>query len=118
MTAVNLSRLADNRPIRVALINNRHPVGRGVAIETAFSQGPNGMIYATGSRTLGEGEMYTSQDSDIHQISNLQADGADLITLHLYSPPLLSMNVYSLVDQGVTQLFDPINEDFAGGTGI
>jgi cysteine dioxygenase len=91
---------------------------RGIATETVFAQAQNGMIYATGSRTLGEGATCASADQDIHQISNLQADAADLITLHIYSPPLLAMNAYSLVDAKISQFFDPINERFVGGAGI
>ncbi len=34
----------------------------------------------------------------MHQISNLQAGAADLVTLHIYSPPLVRMGTYSLTD--------------------
>lgn len=34
MTAVNLARLADDRPLHITLINTKHPVGRGVAYGT------------------------------------------------------------------------------------
>ena len=40
--------------------------------------------------------MIVNADDDIHQVSNLQADNADLITLHIYTPPLLRMGVYSI----------------------
>lgn len=90
----------------------------GVATETIFEQAPNGMIYATGSRLLQQGLITVTSDSDIHQISNLQSGGADLITLHVYSPPLLVMNSYSLVDAKVTRFLDPINERFSSGAGI
>src|SRR5439155_1043142 len=66
---------------------------RGVAVETVFAPAPNGMVYATGSRELRTGHICASSDEDIHQISNLQGGGADLITLHLYSPPLLRMDM-------------------------
>src|SRR5258708_4210402 len=54
----------------------------GVATETIFAPAPNGMIYATGSRQLAAGESCASQDADVHQMSNLQPEGADLVTLH------------------------------------
>lgn len=76
------------------------------------------MIFATDSRSLAAGETCASQDADIHQISNLQADEADLVPLHIYSPPLLAMNVYSLVEGGVSRFVDPINDEFVGGAGI
>ena len=41
------------------------------------------------------GAVAGSVDKDIHQVSNLQSDDADLITLHVYSPPLLVMGTYS-----------------------
>jgi cysteine dioxygenase len=90
----------------------------GIATETVFAQAPNGMIYATGSRLLRQGLITVTADSDMHQISNLQAGDADLITLHVYSPPLLVMNSYSLVDAKVTRFLDPINERFSSGAGI
>jgi cysteine dioxygenase len=90
----------------------------GVATETTFARAANGMIYASGSRQLGAGESCASQDADVHQISNLQPEGADLVTLHIYSPALYRMNMYSLVDAKVTQFFDPVNEEFFSGAGI
>ena len=43
------------------------------------------------TRKLPEGFICATQDQDIHQISNLQPGNADLVTLHIYSPPLLVM---------------------------
>jgi cysteine dioxygenase len=91
---------------------------RGLALETIFQRAANGMIYADYSRELGEGSITASQDADIHQISNLQPDSHDLVTLHIYSPPLLCMNTYSLLDATVAQFYDPINDDFRDGGGI
>src|SRR6478609_11090291 len=57
---------------------------RGVATETAFGRAPNGLVVATGSSDLAEGAICGSYDDDVHQVSNLQAGGADLVTLHIY----------------------------------
>jgi cysteine dioxygenase len=76
------------------------------------------MIYATESRQLSAGDSCASQDADVHQISNLQPEGTDLVTLHIYSPPLFRMNMYSLVEAKVVQFFDPVNEEFFSGAGI
>jgi cysteine dioxygenase len=73
-------------------------VVQGVATETTFARADNGMLYATGSRRLAAGASCASQDDDVHQMSNLQPDGLELITLHIYSPALVSMNMYSIVD--------------------
>ena len=35
----------------------------------------------------------------------------DLVTLHIYSPPLYRMNMYSLMDAKMQQFFDPVNEE-------
>lgn len=90
----------------------------GEATETRFDTAPNGMIYATASSTLCEGTTCYSEDAEIHQLSNLQANEADLVTLHLYSPPLLRMNAYSLHGADAREFFDPINDEFVAGAGI
>jgi cysteine dioxygenase len=90
----------------------------GVATETNFAAGPNGMVYALSSRHLPAGSTCASQDSDMHQMSNLQPEGTDLITLHIYSPALVYMNMYSIVAASVERFFDPINDEFVSGAGI
>ena len=85
---------------------------RGTATETLFDVAPNGMVRAVRSRELGPGSVCASQDSDMHQVSNLQAGDADLVTLHVYSPPLYQMNTYSLVsrDRGIEPMFIEFSE--------
>jgi cysteine dioxygenase len=91
---------------------------RGVATETVFARAPNGLIYPTGSRDLAEGHVCASADDDVHQMSNLQAGGVDLVTLHVYSPPLLRMEMFALDSPAVREWDDPINTPFAFGGGI
>jgi cysteine dioxygenase len=91
---------------------------RGVATETIFTRAPNGMIVADRSHDFMPGEICASADADIHQVSNLQAGGADLVTLHIYSPPLLRMDVYSLETNAISVWDDPINDCFVLGGGI
>lgn len=91
-------------------------VMQGTATETVFLKSPNGHVYPTGSRELSEGTTGLSENSDMHQISNLQGEG-DLITLHVYSPPLLVMGQYSLTTGAVSDFIDPVFE-FSEGTGI
>jgi cysteine dioxygenase len=91
---------------------------RGVATETQFARAPNGLIFATGSRDLPPGHVCASADDDIHQVSNLQAGRADLVTLHVYSPPLLRMDMFALDTPAVREWDDPINDPFALGGGI
>ncbi len=80
----------------------------GVAIESIFDIAPNGLIYPTSSRTLNTGEVIGSSDADVHQISNLQSDDRNLVTLHIYSPPLLHMDCYSLERNEVESFDDPV----------
>ena len=82
----------------------------GSLIETIFDHADNGMIYATESGSLDEGAVCGSQDNDIHQVSNLQSDNKRLVTMHVYSPPLMTMNVYSLTTGEVKKFFDPVHE--------
>jgi len=91
---------------------------RGVATETIFAKAPNGLIVPVRSRDLPQGHVCASADEDIHQVSNLQAGGADLVTLHVYSPPLLRMDMFSLDTPAVHEWDDPVNDPFALGGGI
>jgi cysteine dioxygenase len=89
---------------------------RGVATETFFEFSPNGHVKATFSRDLLPGSVCGSQDMDMHQVSNLQAGDADLVTLHVYTPPLLWMGTYSLTDQ--TRGQEPMFVEFMDAGGI
>src|SRR4051812_37058445 len=92
---------------------------RGVATETVFAKAPNRLVVAVGSRDLPLGHVCASADEDVHQVSNLQAGGADLVTLHVYSPPLVRMEVFSLDSPAVREWDDPVHDPFAlAGGGI
>ena len=81
---------------------------KGAATESFFDIGDNGLIFPVRSCVYREGQVIGSNDADIHQISNLQADDKDLITLHIYTPPLLSMDCYSLENNAVKTVTDPV----------
>ena len=80
---------------------------RGVSVETLFERRSGGHVYAVGSREHPPGTVIGSQDDEIHQISNLD-EHEDLITLHVYTPPLLRMGVYSLTDPIRREWYDPV----------
>jgi cysteine dioxygenase len=84
----------------------------GAALETVFDRSRAGMIYPVLSRLHEVGSVCATQDSDIHQVSNLADDGGDLVTLHFYSPPLLHMGTYSLFDTHVRPYHEPVYEEF------
>jgi cysteine dioxygenase len=76
-------------------------VVEGTATEVRFRrvEGTDLVRRDTLSR-LGSGTVCCAADADIHQVANHGGPGEDLITLHLYSPPL-RMNVYrELADSG------------------
>lgn len=66
--------------------------GRGT--EISFERTPSGLVCPTGRRSLEEGMVCAAEDDDIHQVANMQAKGQDLITLHVYSPPIRQMGTY------------------------
>jgi cysteine dioxygenase len=88
----------------------------GVLTETQFVFAPNGYIKATGSRDMKPGGIIGSFDDDIHQVSNLQAGRLDLVTLHVYSPPLTVMGTYSLMDDRRGE--EPMLLEFCEAAGI
>ena len=91
----------------------------GTALETVFERARNRMIFAVGSQEMKPGSICATQDDDIHQVSNLAADGGDLVTLHVYSPALLKMGTYSLFDTDVKAFVEPVYEDaLVDGGGI
>ena len=79
----------------------------GLATETTFEVTPSGQMKAVKSVDCETGFVCTTQDAEVHQVSNLQAAGSDLITLHIYSPPLRTMETYSLL--GEVKEYTPTN---------
>jgi len=71
---------------------------RGTLTQTLFEFAPNGHVKAVRSDDFGPGSTVGSLDTDMHQISNLQAGGADLVTMHVYTPPLVRMTTFSMMD--------------------
>ncbi len=89
----------------------------GVLSETVFERNSAGLIFPTRTTEMGVSSVCAAFDSDIHQVSNLQPAGQDLVTLHIYSPPLLVMGTYSLTDDRVGEFVPPVHE-FTHGAGI
>jgi cysteine dioxygenase len=93
-------------------------VMEGVATETRFERVPSGYIKAVSSQDCCEGAVVVSQDAETHQISNLEGEGQDLITLHLYSPPLNSMKTYSIESKRSSEYRPQNYEVMVDGSGI
>ena len=90
---------------------------RGTATETVFERSPSGLIKPACSKDYRQGDVSVSADNYIHQVSNLQAQGEDLVTLHVYSPPLLRMATYSLTEPTIGE-FRPMVLEHVLGSGI
>ena len=88
----------------------------GVATETVFEPTPSGQLKPMQSVDLHEGMICATQDADTHQVSNLQASGQDLVTLHIYSPPLIEMDKFSITG-GQVERYIPMM-GYADGGGI
>ena len=79
--------------------NGSHGVVRvheGLLSETTFSyEEERGLCYNTG-RECPAGSVTGADVPDIHQLGNPEASGRDLITVHVYAPPLGVLNTYKL----------------------
>ena len=89
---------------------------QGALTETLFEFAPNGHVKACFSRDFDTGSLLASADTDLHQVSNLQAGAADLVTLHVYSPRLLTMGTYTLYD--LTRGQEVWEQEFSEAAGI
>ena len=87
----------------------------GVATETVFEMMPCGLVKAVNSHDMLVSDVVVAQDAKIHQISNLQLPGHDLVTLHVYSPPLLRMDTYSLTEREVGEYRPMVLEQAGSG---
>ena len=88
----------------------------GIASETIYEMTPSGYIKPISTEDFGKG-VIGSEDSDTHQVSNLQEQSQDLVTLHCYSPPLKKMKTFS-IDSKFAQVYEPVNEWHMDGSGI
>lgn len=69
---------------------------RGVMWETLFEMNEGrGLIYKS-AREWTHGHVTGADVPDIHQLGNPDVSDRDLVTLHLYAPPLTSLNVYKV----------------------
>jgi cysteine dioxygenase len=66
----------------------------GVMWETIFGMGDERGLAYKYAREWTPGYTTGADVPDIHQLGNPDVSGEDLITLHLYAPPLTSLNVY------------------------
>lgn len=69
-------------------------VVHGTGTEVRFRLAASGAVCPVSSAEMRPGYICSADDDDIHQVANMQAPGEDLITLHIYSPPIQRMNTF------------------------
>jgi cysteine dioxygenase len=69
----------------------------GAGTEIRFTLTDSGLICPAQVNPMPPGYVCAAEDADIHQVANMQAPGVDLITLHIYSPPITKMHTYSFI---------------------
>jgi len=80
---------------------------QGTITATDFELVPSGYIKALRSAELPPHTVTGLESADIHQMSNLQLAGLNVATLHVYTYPQATINVYNLIDNKVTPMTFP-----------
>jgi len=73
-------------------------VVEGQGTEIRFVPTASGLIKPVASIEMNPGYVCAADDADIHQVCNMQAPGQDLVTLHIYSPPIRTMHTYAFTN--------------------
>lgn len=90
-------------------------VCEGVMWETMFElDGERRLRYQTASECRA-GELTGADVPDIHQLGNPEVSGRDLVTLHIYAPPLSVLNTYKI---GSAEVGHYSPDEFIHGAGI
>lgn len=81
----------------------------GTGMEIRFAWDAAKRLSAVSFQPLPVGTIAASIDSDLHVVANWAQPIADLVTLHIYSPPLTDMRIYK--DAGVLPVrFDQLQQ--------
>jgi len=73
-------------------------VVEGVGTEVRFERTPAGIVCPIRTTRMEPGYICAADDADIHTVINAQEPGADLITMHVYTPPLSRINTYKFAE--------------------
>lgn len=71
---------------------------QGSGTEIAYVPTEEGGLKEVSTAKLPAGGVVGSNDMDIHLLGNMEDDGQNLVTLHVYSPPLGEVGNYCLED--------------------
>ena len=86
-------------------------VYQGILWETIFDYDTEDGLNYKSHRELRTGELTGSEIPDIHQLGNPDVSGRDLITIHIYAPPLGVLKTYKL-GSATVDLYTPAEPDF------
>ncbi len=90
-------------------------VCEGVMWETMFDLNDARELFYKSSREWRPGDVTGADVPDIHQLGNPEVSGQNLVTLHLYAPPLGVLNTYK-VGSSEVGYYKP--DEFMDGAGI
>jgi cysteine dioxygenase len=90
-------------------------VCEGVMWETMFALDESHKLYYQTAREWTGGGVTGADIPEIHQLGNPEVSGRDLITLHLYAPPLGVLNTYRV---GSSEVGHYTPDEFMDGAGI
>ena len=86
-------------------------VQEGILWETIFDYDTEHGLGYQSHRELRAGGLTGSEDPDIHQLGNPDVSGRDLITIHIYAPPLGVLKTYKLGSAAI-DMYTPAEPDF------
>jgi len=86
-------------------------VHEGILWETTFEYDTKSGLSYKAHRELRHGGLTGSEVPDIHQLGNPDVSGRDLITIHIYAPPLGVLKTYKLGSSAI-DLYTPADPDF------
>jgi cysteine dioxygenase len=86
-------------------------VHEGILWETTFDYDAESGLAYKAHRELRAGGLTGSEVPDIHQLGNPDVSGQDLITIHIYAPPLGVLKTYKLGSSTI-DLYTPADPDF------
>ena len=68
----------------------------GEVIETTYVQSEDGSLTQDRQLTYEQGLVCGSYDDDTHTLQNLQNNGRETITMHVYTPPMMNYRVWNM----------------------
>ena len=86
-------------------------VHEGIMWETTFDYDTDSGLGYKAHRELRDGGLTGSELPDIHQLGNPDVSGRDLVTIHIYAPPLGVLKTYKLGSSTI-DLYTPADPDF------